>query len=207
MSMVRVNLTFMTSGGRRTVRNQLSWIDCQAASLVLEIPDFLRYHVLNSDVHSKPKQEEYMSSKPGAEKMPPSIPTFHDGDLVGIVLLPDKQCALFIRDTLGTMHNLVLTGVERLRAENFLEGNIILDITILTGDAITDDDLLFAVSMDKDPAGTKQSHFTIWRERVRDQGLCLVQLSASYGCTLTSLCTGVTADAADHNDLIQALGI
>jgi len=34
-----------------------------------------------------------------------------------IVLLPDKQCALFIRDTLGTMHNLVLTGVERLRAD------------------------------------------------------------------------------------------
>ena len=146
-----------------------------------------------------------MDAKPSHENERAFLPTFHDDYLIAILLMPEKRCILVVQETTGALHTMVLLGVERLRADNFLEGNIILDASVRGGAAVSEDELLFALSMNENIANERSSAFRIWRERIRSQDLQLFQLSASYGCTLVSLCAGVFVDAVEDANLIHAL--
>jgi hypothetical protein len=135
------------------------------------------------------------------------IPSFHDGNFVGMLLLAEKQCALFISDVVGAMHNLTLSGIEGFRADNFLEGNIVLDVTVRTEAEVSKEDVLFALSLDDDHVGHYRASADAMLERVRRGELHLVQVYASYGCTLTSLCASVSYNSVQRDDVIRAVGI
>jgi hypothetical protein len=62
-------------------------------------------------------------------------PDFHDGQLLGIVLSPDREdLTLYCRRVDGRDFSLMLPRIVRLRVDNFLEGNIIYEISIREGD-------------------------------------------------------------------------
>jgi hypothetical protein len=116
------------------------------------------------------------------------LPTFHDAKLSGVVLSLNKQCTLLITDENGEFHRIVLVGVERLRANDFLEGNIILDVTAQTGEGVQKADVFFALSIDDEKR--HPVFFDAIMERIRQRDLILVQINPSYGCTFSCLCSG-----------------
>jgi len=62
-------------------------------------------------------------------------PDLHGGLLLGIVLSPDREdLTLFCRTADGTDLRLTFPGLVRLRVDNFLEGNIIFEVSIRAGD-------------------------------------------------------------------------
>jgi hypothetical protein len=147
-----------------------------------------------------------MSSEVSRESEGP-LPNLHDGNFVGMVLLADKRCVLFVADTLGTVHNLTLSGIEGLRADNFLHGNLVLHVTVQTGEAVSDDDILFALSIENDRVDEHRAYLDGILGRIRSRNLSLVQIYASYGCTFSCVCTQMSPNAAQRDDVIHALGI
>lgn len=125
-------------------------------------------------------QEENSSSNP-----PPS---FHDARLSGFVLLPTRRCSLFVTTEDDKSYRIVLLGVERLRADDFREGNIILDLTVQSGQAVEKADVLFALSMDDE--NRHPDFFNSIMERIHRSELLLVQINPSYGCVFSCLCSG-----------------
>jgi hypothetical protein len=119
---------------------------------------------------------------------PPTLPTFHDGRLAGFVLLPDKRCCLFVVTEDNKFYRVVLLGVEWLRADDFREGNIILDLTVQSGNSVQKADVLFALSIDNE--NRHPSFFSAIMERIYRNELLLVQVDPSYGCVFSCLCTG-----------------
>ena len=142
----------------------------------------------------------YMSSK--SSNGPASLRDLHDGHLLGI-MLTEKQCTLFISDIREVVHQLKMEAVERLRADNFLQGNIVLDVTVETGIAVEESDVLYALSMDEDDAGRHRHYIDGLLRRIENGELCLVQLAPSYGCALTCLCANVTLDTTDRSNVAQ----
>jgi hypothetical protein len=116
------------------------------------------------------------------------FPSFHDAKFSGLVLQPNKQCSLFITVESGELHRLTLVGIERLRADDFREGNIILDATAQSGGAVEKAEVLFALSIDAENRHPAFVEATM--EKIRRGELILVQLSPSYGCRFSCLCTG-----------------
>ncbi len=117
-----------------------------------------------------------------------SLPDFHDAKLSGLVLSPNNQCTLLITAESGEFHRVVLTGVEWLRADDFREGNIILDVTVQTGESVKKADVLFALSIDDEKRHLP--FFDAIIGRITRGELVLVQINPSYGCVFSCLCTG-----------------
>jgi hypothetical protein len=142
-----------------------------------------------------------------SDSKPAALPNLHDGNLVGIVLV-DHQCTLFISDAVGLMHTITLRGVERLRAEDFLEGNIVLDLTVQTGSVVNEADVLYALSIDEDMAENHRVYVDKMLGRIGRGELHLFELASSYGCTVASVCAEVVADAAvDRASVVHRLGL
>ena len=58
-------------------------------------------------------------------------PDFHDGQLLGMVLSPDREdLTLLCRRVDGRDFSLTLPRIVRLRVDNFLEANIIYELSI-----------------------------------------------------------------------------
>src|SRR2546425_4474810 len=66
-------------------------------------------------------------------------PDFHDGYLEGITVLKDRIAKFLMRDLNGQRYELVLSDVERLRADEFCEGNIIFDVVVIGSESWDDD--------------------------------------------------------------------
>jgi len=113
-------------------------------------------------------------------------PSLHDGYLLGLIAPGDQHLLVLMKDTAQVTYCLMLSGVERCRADDFWEGNIILDITIEEGNAVNIEDVadVLAVGAD-DPFLHKTMH------RVCTEKLLLVRINPSYGCALVVLCQAV----------------
>jgi hypothetical protein len=134
---------------------------------------------------------------------PDLLPLLHDGRLIGIAVLPDKRCVVILSDHAGSIYRMSLTGIVRLRADNFREGNIILDVTAETGDRVEEREILFALSVDdadKHPDFVKSV-----LQRVRNRDLYLVHINPSYGCTFACLCGGWTVTESENADFFSAV--
>jgi len=116
-----------------------------------------------------------------------SIPSFHDGHLNGIVLRPNQQCLLLLSDVTGAEYQFILDGVEHFRAENFRQGNIVLDLTVRDQN-VDEEDLLFVLFLDRPPDSKKGIESNL--SRIQSGELHLIQLAPSYGCELAILCRG-----------------
>lgn len=113
-------------------------------------------------------------------------PDLHDGHLVGVHVQEDKVVDLFLRDVAGVGFQFRLEGVERLRANDFRQGNIILSAELRTGPDITEQDII-----DVGAVGSKDEDLRLILERAQEEGLTIFRIDPSYGCTLTALCHGV----------------
>lgn len=114
------------------------------------------------------------------------IPNCHDARLVGVVALKNRQCMLLVLMEEGTLYQIVLLGVERLRVDDFREGNIILDLTVESGPLVSKKEVLFALSLNGD--ATKSEFVESVLNRIRKRELFLVQINPSYGCVLACIC-------------------
>ena len=141
-----------------------------------------------------------------SDSTPIVLPNLHDGNLLGLMSV-DEQCILLVSDVLGSMHRITLHAVESLRAENFLQGNIVLDVSVQTRAEVTEPDVLFALSMDEATASQHRRFLDELLGRIGNGSLHLFQLSSSYGCTLTSLCGDVASQLVDRDTLLRELGL
>jgi hypothetical protein len=118
-------------------------------------------------------------------------PGLHDGLLVGINLRPDKEELLLdCRSVDGKDIRLTLPKLIRLRVDNFLQGNIICDISIHEGDRCSPQAVKRVYGYDDDDA---QKWISTNMKEIIDGRWTLVEVSTSYGCELVALC-GAHAD-------------
>jgi hypothetical protein len=116
------------------------------------------------------------------------LPGFHDARLVGIALLPEKRCAVFLRRIDGVVERILLSGVERLRVDNLREGNIVLDVMARSRADVDADAVLGVLSVaDLD---THRTFVDKVIARIRTGELTLFQINPSYGGAFECLCAG-----------------
>lgn len=119
-------------------------------------------------------------------------PRLHDGLLTRIELIGDDRAELAVTSEDGSRFELSLLGLVRLKATDFLQGNIILDAVLYRGN-LSNPALLEAVlGMTQEEAkSTRTFHETL--TDIRSGSLALLELQPSYGCYLLALCREVVA--------------
>lgn len=112
-------------------------------------------------------------------------PDLHDGRLLSIALLADKAVELGCSTVTGETVLIRINGLERFRVDNFLEGNIILDVLGKTGEQIDLKALAKAMLEPESADSVKRMH-----EQARRLGWTLFEIHSSYGCDLSALASG-----------------
>ena len=114
---------------------------------------------------------------------------FHDDQLVGIRLRADQHEALIDVKSEGGISTIRLKGVERFLAHGLRQGNIILFIEMLEGEAgaalrqVSDEEIVIDLI---EEAGTPFFEQTMHRISRREIGFFL--LRSSYGPDIGALC-------------------
>ena len=103
----------------------------------------------------------------------------HDGSLDGLVLTPEKALEISFTTVPGDKVTLRLNGLVRLKAEDFREGNTVLDVEIKRGESIERSTIAAAI-------GEKEDHPFVQKlcDQARAEGWATVDVSSSYGCAL-----------------------
>lgn len=117
-------------------------------------------------------------------------PRLHDGVICGI-LLQEDQLVLPVQLVDGSKHCLVMQGVERLRVDDFRQGNIILDVTVASGAQIDPADVAYACDIGVEAAPLLQK--TI--DRLIERDLIVVRINPSYGCSAVCICSRIGVEA------------
>jgi hypothetical protein len=129
-------------------------------------------------------------------------PSLHDAELLGLIQVDKHQHVfLFVQPGSGNRIALVLQGVVLLRADNFCQGNIVLDVAVEIGDQT---DLLSIKNSLKylhRLADIKAEKALLAAGSVIDKQLVKIQsgefliltISPSYGCELVALCERIEA--------------
>jgi hypothetical protein len=127
-------------------------------------------------------------------------PDVHDARLVGLVMLERGDLAMLLRLTDDCNVGIVLIGVERLRANDFRQGNIVLDITVSTGADVGASDIAFAYGLEQDNSQESLAFLETTLAKFHAKTRILVELNSSYGCSLICICEkiDVTADWPDY---------
>jgi len=116
------------------------------------------------------------------------IPTFHDGLLVGVEILKEKDVMLRIEDVDGQRSNLRLHRVKYMTINDFSEGNIILDVYVtdrLEDERETIAHLAFG-SLD-----ANDSRVSLYIEEALKQHNKLLIIAPSYGAEVIALCADI----------------
>jgi hypothetical protein len=108
-------------------------------------------------------------------------PDFHDGYLDGL-FVSGKTARIFLRTLAGQTYTLILREVERLHAENFLEGNIVFDVKFLQPEQLTREDVLEVYGYSEQSLVMQD-----WIRDATQRGLHAVAISSSYGCSVLGL--------------------
>ena len=116
-------------------------------------------------------------------------PQLHDGLLEGIIVTNDKSSTLTLRDISGVRYELELGAVEYLCENDFREGNIILDLTVEWGKNC-DVSLLRTLFSNKQ-LERHPGFLDALLQRIEAEGLALVSIDPSYGCSFLALCRTV----------------
>jgi hypothetical protein len=116
-------------------------------------------------------------------------PDFHDANVNGLLVTNDKSLLVSISGSPCGNKCLVFHGLERLRCDDFRQGNIILDITVSSGASINVDDLAYVHEVERDTPFLQSA-----MDRLRSQNFLLVRLNPSYGCSLVGICQSITVE-------------
>ena len=111
-------------------------------------------------------------------------PDLHDGKLLGLKITKEKILQLDCIDVFGTNWNILIPKIERLRATNFLEGNIIFEINFYQGSNCPPNLVkeLFGYTEDE-----PNNYFKGSMSDIKKRNLILVEMTSSYGCELLAL--------------------
>lgn len=108
---------------------------------------------------------------------PPTLPDFHDGHLTGIIV-GDGSADLLCSTVHGDKYTWHLFGVQRLRADNFRQGNIIFEIILHQKD--------FPSNLVKTAFGYDREDEPAWLAaeilKLRDERGMVLEVGSSYGC-------------------------
>lgn len=104
------------------------------------------------------------------------IPNLHDGFFDGFRIKPNKVVQLFLRTSDEKTFAFILGGVRAMRISGVMNGNIILDVIVRSGQQITLADICEVYSL-ADAAPQAPALLAAARE----QGLQLMELNPSYG--------------------------
>ena len=124
------------------------------------------------------------------------VPEVHDAKVRGLLVTNDNRLLVSIAGTDDSNKCLVFHGVERLRCDDFRQGNIILDVTVSSGESIDIDDLAYVYGVEKSNAPFLQSSM----DRLQAENRLVVRLNPSYGCSLVGICQSLTVED-DHLQL------
>ncbi len=110
----------------------------------------------------------------------------HDAHLVGIAYGEDRSIHIDCVTTSSEKRVLRLIGVVNFFCSGMLEGNIIESVEVVKDDDISAEDLKYFV--EKEGRGQPVAQL---QKRIRDQQLCVVLLSPSYGAELGCVCSEI----------------
>ena len=121
-------------------------------------------------------------------------PDFHDGALTGVRVIDRSVLELSCSTVDGGRYLLSLSGLECLRADNFLQGNIIFELRTFNSDLPLD--------LVRKAFGIQEGERPNWLEpklvELSTGHWTLLELSSSYGCDLTAIGRGeVTIERLD----------
>ena len=127
------------------------------------------------------------------------FPSFHDGRLTSIAVA-EKTASLGLLRSDGVTFRMKLDGVEAFRADQFLEGNIILHIEVVRGGLgeRTDVHERLATLFPAPHPSAADAYHDAYEQRLREMerrimngDAALVSLEPSYGCDLIAVCANV----------------
>jgi hypothetical protein len=122
------------------------------------------------------------------------LPDLHDGRLDGLFISRNRTAWIYATDFEGRAWTLVLDRVERLRADEFREGNIILEAVCTAGQLqVTDIERVYDLTAAEREAPWVRTLLA----RTGSESLAFVELTSSYGCRLVALC-GRCSVSMDH---------
>lgn len=123
------------------------------------------------------------------------VPQLHDGNLTGIQS-EDGVVTLSLHTADKRPFRMVLKGATALRADDFRLGNIILDVRISTATDVAPERLanLYPGPHPKAELRFHDAYANAldgFLGDIREGRTILVEIDASYGCTLDALCSRV----------------
>ena len=118
------------------------------------------------------------------------LPEVSDGELRKIEMPGDKTFTLTIETIDNDTRTLKLEGVEHLRCNNLLLGNIIFDIQKIETPNLSD--LARVTSMDSAVSEKGRDYLRDLRAAVQKGDLTFLRVESSYGCVLDALCHSYT---------------
>jgi hypothetical protein len=117
-----------------------------------------------------------------------SFPHFHDGAVNSLSLKDNSVLEIGIANVNNEMYKLMLNGLDRLRCFDFRQGNIILDVSVVSGESPDKSALRYLLDLKEDEA----SDFLLDRlEKIERGILTFVNITPSYGCEVLALCSDV----------------
>lgn len=120
------------------------------------------------------------------------LPAFHDGLLCGLSVA-ETTATLSLVEVDGRRWAVELMGVRLLKADDFRQGNIVLDLAVVTGE-LPPHGWLEKLLPAPDPEvaaryhDAHRSHIEELEAGIAAGALTLVVLSPSYGCELWAIC-------------------
>lgn len=140
---------------------------------------------------NSPMADCSISTGEGGEIISPAI---HDAQLLGVHIPQTGHLALTLTTVGGKKLSILLTGVERVRATDFRQENIVLDATISKGSDLDAADVAAAYGLSdcETPFVLKETG------RLQESGALLVRLNPSYGCSLVCICAQIGVQEHDQ---------
>ena len=114
-----------------------------------------------------------------------------NGELRRNEIAGDRSCTMKRETHDKEIRTLMLDGVEHLRCNNLLLGNVIFDIQKIEAPNLSD--LARVTSMENAVSEKGRDYLRDLRAAVRNGELTFLRLESSYGCVLDALCRRYTA--------------
>ena len=118
------------------------------------------------------------------------LPEINGGELRKIEMPGDKSFTLTIETLDKDTRTLKLEGVEHLRCNNLLLGNIIFDIQKIEAPNLSD--LARVTSLESAVSEKGRDYLRDLSAAVKKGELTFLRLESSYGCHLDALCRSYT---------------
>jgi hypothetical protein len=113
-----------------------------------------------------------------------ALPDFHDGFVDGI-LVRGSSAHVLLRTVTEQRHTLQLNEVNTLRANNFRQGNIILEVNLLSVSQL-DHSFVFQ-AYDHNDHSKQEFVLEDWKRNAIEKRFVAIAITASYGCELLAV--------------------